>query len=120
MFDLKVLKENINENASNSTRFVIISNKLTSDPDCDKISAVFTTRHKSGALCDVLAVFAKNGINISHIESRPLKERNFEYVFHIDFDGNLADENVKDTINEIKSLGAEFNVLGNYKSQINK
>lgn len=120
VYDLKILKENINENSSNSTRFVIVSNKLTSDADCDKISAVFTTRHKSGALCDVLAVFAKNGINISHIESRPLKERNFEYVFHIDFDGNLADENVKDTINEIKGLGAEFTVLGNYKSQINK
>lgn len=120
VYDLKILKENINENSSNSTRFVIISNKLTSNAECDKISAVFTTRHKSGALCDVLAVFAKNGINISHIESRPLKERNFEYVFHIDFDGNLADENVKDTINEIKSLGAEFTVLGNYKSQINK
>ena len=120
VYGLKVLKENINENASNSTRFVIISNKLTSDSECDKISAVFTTRHKSGALCDVLAVFAKNAINISHIESRPLKERNFEYVFHIDFDGNLADKNVNDTINEIKSLGAEFTVLGNYKSQINK
>lgn len=120
VYGLKILEENINENSSNSTRFVIISNKLTSDDDCDKISAVFTTRHKSGALCDVLAVFAKNGINISHIESRPLKERNFEYVFHIDFDGNLADENVKGTINEVKSLGAEFTVLGNYKSQINK
>lgn len=120
VYNLKILKENINENVSNSTRFVIISNKLTSAPDCDKISAVFTTRHKSGALCDVLAVFAKNGINISHIESRPLKESNFEYVFHIDFDGNLADENVRDAINEIKSLGAEFTVLGNYKSQINK
>lgn len=120
VYGLKILKENINENSSNSTRFVIISNKLTSDAECDKISGVFTTRHKSGALCDVLAVFAKNGINISHIESRPLKERNFEYVFHIDFEGNLAHENVKDTINEIKGLGAEFTVLGNYKSQINK
>lgn len=120
VYGLKILKENINENSSNSTRFVIISNKLTSDPECDKISAVFTTRHKSGALCDVLAVFAKNGINISHIESRPLKERNFEYVFYIDFDGNLADKKVRDTINEINSLGAEFTVLGNYKSQINK
>lgn len=119
-YGLKILKENINENSSNSTRFVIVSNKVTSDKDCDKISAVFTTRHKSGALCDVLAVFAKNAINISHIESRPLKERNFEYVFHIDFEGNLSDEKVVSTINDVKSLGAEFTVLGNYKSQINK
>ena len=119
-YDLKILKENINGNSSNSTRFVIVSNKLTSDKNCDKISAVFTTRHKSGALCDVLAVFAKNAINISHIESRPLKERNFEYAFHIDFDGNLADKNVIGTVDEIKGLGAEFTVLGNYKSQINK
>ncbi len=119
-YGLKVLKENINENTSNSTRFVIVSNKLTVDDTCDKISVVFTTRHKSGALCDVLAVFAQNSINISHIESRPLKERNFEYVFHIDFEGNLTDENVASTISQVKSLGAEFTVLGNYKSQINK
>lgn len=119
-YGLKVLKENINENLSNSTRFVLVSNKLTSDSACDKISAIFTTRHKSGALCDVLAVFAQNAINISHIESRPLKERNFEYVFHIDFEGNLADENVISTISQVQSLGAEFTVLGNYKSQINK
>ncbi len=119
-YGLKVLKENINENSSNSTRFVIVSNKLTGGADCDKISAIFTTRHKSGALCDVLAVFAQNSINISHIESRPLKERNFEYVFHIDFEGNLADENVTSTISQVQSLGAEFTVLGNYKSQINK
>ncbi len=119
-YGLKVLKENINENSSNSTRFVIVSNKLTGGADCDKISAIFTTRHKSGALCDVLSVFAQNSINISHIESRPLKERNFEYVFHIDFEGNLADENVTSTISQVQSLGAEFTVLGNYKSQINK
>lgn len=119
-YGLKILKENINENSSNSTRFVIVSNKLTSGENCDKISAIFTTRHKSGALCDVLAVFAQNAINISHIESRPLKERNFEYVFHIDFEGNLRDENVISTISQVQSLGAEFTVLGNYKSQINK
>ncbi len=119
-YGLKILKEDINENSSNSTRFVIVSNKLTSDSSCDKISAIFTTRHKSGALCDVLALFAQNSINISHIESRPLKERNFEYVFHIDFEGNLADKNVISTISQIESLGAEFTVLGNYKSQINK
>ena len=119
-YGLKVLKENINENTSNSTRFVIVSNKLTGGVDCDKISAIFTTRHKSGALCDVLAVFAQNSINISHIESRPLKERNFEYVFHIDFEGNLTDKNVISTISQVQSLGAEFTILGNYKSQINK
>lgn len=119
-YGLKVLKENINENSCNSTRFVIISNKLTGGANCDKISAIFTTRHKSGALCDVLAVFAQNAINISHIESRPLKERNFEYVFHIDFEGNLSDENVISTMSQVQGLGAEFTVLGNYKSQINK
>ncbi len=119
-YGLKILKESISENISNSTRFVIVSNKLTSDDKCDKISAIFTTRHKSGALCDVLAVFAQNSINISHIESRPLKERNFEYVFHIDFEGNLSDKNVMSTISQVQSLGAEFTVLGNYKSQINK
>ncbi len=119
-YGLKILKENINENSSNSTRFVIVSSRLTTGKECDKISAIFTTRHKSGALCDVLYVFAQNAINISHIESRPLKERNFEYIFHVDFEGNLSDENVRSTISSIKKLGVQFTILGNYKSQLNK
>lgn len=118
-YGLKILKEDIHENIGNTTRFVIVSNKLLSNDKCDKISAAFTTRHKSGALCDVLAVFASNGLNLMHIESRPLKEKDFSYMFYIDFEGNLADSNVSSAISQIKALGAEFILLGNYKNKKN-
>lgn len=116
-YGLKVLKENIHQNSGNTTRFVVVSNRLTCDENCDKISAAFTTRHKSGALCDVLAVFARNGVNLMHIESRPLKKEDFSYMFYIDFEGNLADSNVADAISQIKETGAEFILLGNYRSE---
>lgn len=116
-YGLKILQENIHENSGNTTRFVVVSNRLSCDENCDKISAAFTTRHKSGALCDVLAVFARNGINLMHIESRPLKEKDFSYMFYIDFEGNLASKNVSDAISQIKDTGAEFILLGNYLTQ---
>ncbi len=116
-YGLKILKENIHENSGNTTRFVVVSNKLTCDNNCDKISAAFTTRHKSGALCDVLAVFARNGVNLMHIESRPLKQKDFSYMFYIDFEGNLADSNVADAITQIKETGAELILLGNYRTE---
>lgn len=116
-YGLKILKENIHQNSGNTTRFVIVSNKLAFDKSCDKISAAFTTRHKSGALCDVLAVFARNSVNLMHIESRPLKLKDFSYMFYIDFEGNLADNNVSDAIAQIKDTGAEFILLGNYRTE---
>lgn len=116
-YGLKILKENINENAANTTRFVVISNRLTSDESCDKITAAFTTRHKSGALRDALAVFARNGVNLLHIESRPLKEKDFSYIFYVDFEGNLNSTEIKDTVSQIRGAGAEFVLLGNYKTQ---
>lgn len=116
-FGLKILKEDIHENSGNTTRFVVISNQLTSGEDCNKISAAFSARDKSGALCDVLSVFARNGINLLHIESRPLKEKDFSYIFHIDFEGNLSSHSVKAVISQMKESGAEFHLLGNYKMQ---
>ena len=116
-FGLKILKEDIHENSGNTTRFVVVSNHLTCDRGCDKITAAFTTRHKSGALCDMLAVFARKGINLLHIESRPLKEKDFSYIFYVDFEGNLASKAVADAISQIKNAGAEFILLGNYKTK---
>ncbi len=116
-FGLKILKEDIQENSGNTTRFVVISNHLTSGETCNKISAAFTARHKSGALCDVLSIFARNGINLLHIESRPLKEKDFSYIFHIDFEGNLMSHSVKTVLSQMKESGAEVYILGNYKMQ---
>lgn len=118
-FGLKILKENIHENDGNTTRFVVIANRCISSDRCDKISGAFMARHKSGALCDVLALFAKNGINLLHIESRPLKEKDFSYLFHIDFEGNLSSDNVKTVISGMDAVGADFYLLGTYQAQKN-
>lgn len=115
-YGLKILQENIHENSGNTTRFVIVANRMGSDASCDKISAAFSTSHKSGALCDVLAVFAKNSVNLLHIESRPQKSQDFSYIFYVDFEGNLSAQNVLTAISQIKELGAEFHLLGNYKT----
>jgi len=116
-YKLKILREDINENVENKTRFVVVSNKLLIDDKSNKISAAFTAGNKSGALCDILAVFAAFGVNLLHIESRPLKEKDFSYIFYIDFEGNIKDENVIDAISQIKQTGANFFLLGNYEAK---
>lgn len=118
-FGLKILQENIHENSGNTTRFVVIANRMMGNEKCNKISCAFIARHKSGALCDVLAMFARNGINLLHIESRPLKEKDFSYMFHVDFEGNLALHNVKAVISGMRECGVDFYVLGNYEMQKN-
>lgn len=116
-FGLKILKENIHENDGNTTRFVVIANKLIHSDRCDKISGAFVARHKSGALCDVLALFAKNSINLLHIESRPRKGKDFSYLFYVDFEGNLSSQNVNAVISGMEEVGADFYLLGHYQTQ---
>ena len=116
-FGLKILKEDIHENDGNTTRFVVIANRIMQSRLCDKISGAFVARHKSGALCDVLALFAKNNINLLHIESRPRKGKDFSYLFYVDFEGNLSSDNVQAVISGMEEAGADFYLLGHYQTQ---
>ena len=88
MYGLDVLVEHINDNTMNYTRFFIIAADMEQSPEADKITLVLTTQHRPGALYHVLGYFFYNGMNMTHLESRPLKGRPFEYFFHIDVMGN--------------------------------
>lgn len=79
MYGLDVLVEHINDNTMNYTRFFIIAADMEQSPDADKITLVLTTQHRPGALYHVLGYFFYNGMNMTHLESRPLKGRPFEY-----------------------------------------
>ena len=111
-YGLKVLAENIQNSQGNSTRFVVVARYPLLTPACDKTSIVFKVEHRPGSLCDMLRVFT--GINILKLESRPLKDRPFEYLFHLDFEGSAEDETVKRVLNEAKSAAADLIWLGSY------
>lgn len=116
LYGLDVLAESINDNTQNYTRFFIITADREEVADADKITLVLTTQHRPGALYHVLGYFFYNGMNMTHLESRPLKGRPFEYFFHIDVMGNLSDPATARVLHNLAGHCNYFKILGNYVS----
>lgn len=114
-YGLQILKEGVNTNTNNTTRFVIVSNKKEYEKGSDKISICFETPNECGSLYNMLSHIIYNGLNMTRIESRPLEAVNFESRFFVDFIGNLEDTSVKNALRGISAEANSFKILGNYK-----
>lgn len=114
LYGLEVLAEGVNDQKSNSTRFIIVSSKREFLKSAGKVSICFEIPHESGSLYRALSHFIYNGINLCNIESRPIKEKNWEYRFFVDFEGNLEEDAVKNALNSLKEETENLVVLGNY------
>jgi len=117
LYGLEVLAPDISTCEDNTTRFIIISAEMEFFENADKASVSFVLEHRSGALAKVLDAFAGRNLNMVKIESRPLENRNFEYVFYVDFEGNNIKENMADVFEENKDLFIKYKVLGIYKKR---
>ena len=116
LYGLNVLAEAINHNAANVTRFVAVSPKLELRESRDKIAAVFSLPHQTGSLHEILSVFAIQGFNLTKIESRPIPGRDWEYLFFLEFTGDILAPGMDGVLRELSQLSADFRVLGNFKS----
>lgn len=114
-YQLPSLLDGIQDKNTNMTRFLCITSKEEEDPNANKISMSLILGHKPGALYNVLGVLAKRGINIEKLESRPLPGTVFEYLFYIDFLGNIHNKDVKEAVKEIQLRCSEARILGCYK-----
>lgn len=114
LYGLKVLQENIHNELSNHTRFIIVGKKLEDHPKASRVSIVFTLSHKVGALYSILKAIKDHHINLSRIESRPIKDKNWQYYFYIDFEGSLHDQDVQLALEQMKAHCLTLRVLGNY------
>lgn len=114
LYNLSVIEEGIQDLKNNVTRFVIVSNQKEFLPTADKISLTFEIPDEEGSLYHILSHFIFNGLNMSKIESRPLKDKQWEYRFFIDFKGNLKDEAVQNTLRGLIEETSHLKVLGNY------
>lgn len=111
---LEVLVDGINDDADNSTRFIVVTNQKVFLRDASKISIRFELPHQSGSLYRILSNFIYNDLNMSKIESRPVKGRPWEYCFFVDFEGNLEEAAVKNAIRGLREEAQNLKILGNY------
>lgn len=116
LYGLEILAENINFNAANRTRFIIIAAQPENRPDADKITLVIAAKHQPGSLYNVLGNFYKCGLNLVNLESRPMEGKSWEYFFHIDLTGNLGDPKVREGLQEVSRYSTFCVILGNYVS----
>lgn len=115
LYNLNILKENINDDPDNKTRFALIGDFDTPKTQKDCSTLAFSTENKPGALLDVLKIFHDFEINLSYIDSRPSKTQFGEYTFFVDFDGHITDETIIKAIEEIKKHTHFFRLVGSYE-----
>ena len=113
-YGLNIIEENIEDHPDNVTRFLVIGKNRPKPTGKDKTSLLFFLRHKPGALHSALAALAKRDVNMTRIESRPMKIRNWEYLFFVDIEGHDQDSNISEALREMEANCVFMKRLGSY------
>lgn len=116
LYGLEILADHISVSEENHTRFVVVSPVLERRPGSDKVSALFVLPHRSGSLHEIMSIFAVSGLNMMKLESRPILGRSWEYLFFVDFTGDLYAPSMSGVLLELCQTAEDLRVLGNYKS----
>ena len=115
VYDIPVLDIGIQDGLTNYTRFALLGRELPKSTGNDKTSIIFATHNdRPGALYQILAIFASEGINLTRIESRPTKRFLGEYLFHVDLVGHKEDELTAKVLKEVERTTSFLKVLGSY------
>jgi chorismate mutase/prephenate dehydratase len=114
LYGLRIICESIEDIANNITRFLIISQEDAKPTGEDKTAILFSTAHKAGALADVLDVFKQYSINLTNIESRPSRKRQWEYYFFVDFLGHRTEERIREGLQEASKHCLQLSILGSF------
>ena len=114
LYDLVNLADSIQDKGNNRTRFICISKNLEIYPGSDKTSIMMVLSHKPGALYKVLARMYVLGINVIKLESRPIADRDFEFMFYFDLETSIYSEEFVQLMCELDDICEEFKYLGSY------
>ncbi|MDI6703175.1 MAG: prephenate dehydratase [bacterium] len=114
IYGLKIIAKGIEDNPKNITRFLVIGKDISEKTSNDKTSILFSVKDRVGALYSMLEPFARHGVNLTKIESRPSKRQPFEYVFFLDLQGHIKDKNVKEALKDLEERCLFLKVLGSY------
>ncbi|MDD5057229.1 MAG: prephenate dehydratase [Sideroxydans sp.] len=113
-FKLKVLAHNIEDDARNTTRFLVIGKQEVAPSGNDKTSLAMSAVNRPGAMHDLLTPFANNGVSMTKMESRPSRAGLWEYVFYVDIEGHQSDAKVAAALTQLKQIASFVKVLGSY------
>lgn len=114
IYSIPVLASGIEDEQSNTTRFLIIGNHSYPSSGLDKTTIMVSTQNRVGSLFELLKPLYDNSVDMSRIESRPSKQTNWDYVFYIDMIGHANDDNVKKALAELEAQSAFFKLIGSY------
>jgi len=121
VYGLRVLVNNIEDRSDNSTRFLVVGRELLSASGDDKTTVLASTSDTAdgaGILHALLQPFANFGINMTRIESRPSRRKNWDYVFFFDLDGHAAEAPLADALKELEEISSLYRVLGAYPKAV--
>lgn len=113
-YHLNILSEGIEDHPSNTTRFLVMGKAHSGPTGRDKMSILFGTPHNPGALYHALKPFAERRINLMKIESYPVKERLWEYLFFVDFKGHEEEKDIKECMEDLREATTFLKILGSY------
>lgn len=117
-YGLSTLASAIQDNGNNHTRFICITNDIEIYPGADRTSLMLVTPHKPGALYRILSRFNSLGINLIKLESRPIPERDFEFMFYFDLESSVYSPKLAQILAELEQECEEFTYLGSYSEVI--
>ena len=113
-YELQVVVKGIEDYRGNTTRFLIIGKKSPEYSGMDRTSLLIGTMDRPGALNDILTILSEQNINLAKIESRPIKGKNWQYLFFLDMMGHIEEEHIKIGCKKIKTICSYFEWLGSY------
>lgn len=114
VYEVPILRKNLQDIPHNTTRFLVISMQDVPPTGKDRTSILFSIKDKVGALHGMLTPFSKNKINLTKIESRPSKKRAWDYYFFVDFEGHRLDKNVKKALDQLEGMCKYLKIVGSY------
>lgn len=116
-YGLEVLKENINQETLNATRFIVVCREPVYLKESNKISICFELPHECGSLYNMISNFIYNNLNMTKIESRPIEGKKWEYRFFVEVEGNLQEPGIQNALYAIQEEASRFRFLGNFKTR---
>jgi prephenate dehydratase len=114
LHSMRIIAEGIEDSGANYTRFLVLGKRAAPRSGDDKTSLIFGVEHKPGSLHRALKALSRSGINLTKIESRPVKNVPWQYNFYVDFHGHLHDKACREALRDLREQSTFMKILGSY------